>query len=263
MSAAGTRQATQVRLERAVYGNGLLTIPSFRERLFTAAFQGLVYPQIWEDPVIDMEALALRPGENLVAIASGGCNILSYLTADPGRITAVDLNHAHVALNRLKLAAVRHLPGQQEFSDFFARADRPANIRNYDRFIAPNLDETARRYWQARDMFGRRRIGQRLHRALVGHVGRPNQRLAADGLHQLGGLRQPGRVEVGQHHPGPGLGQRPRRLPADPGGRAGDHRRPSLQAEIPIQLLVHRVRPFVCRRSRASQPGPELKYSPE
>ncbi|MCP5411792.1 MAG: DUF3419 family protein [Alphaproteobacteria bacterium] len=134
-------------------------MPSFRERLFTAAFQGLVYPQIWEDPVIDMEALALRPGENLVAIASGGCNILSYLTADPGRITAVDLNHAHVALNRLKLAAVRHLPGQHEFSDFFVCADRPANIRNYDRYVAPNLDETSRRYWQARDMFGRRRIG--------------------------------------------------------------------------------------------------------
>ena len=159
MSAAGTRQATQVRLERAVYGNGLLTVPSLRERMFTAAFRGLVYPQIWEDPLIDMEALAIRPGDHLVAIASGGCNILSYLTQSPGRVTAVDLNHAHVALNRLKLAAARHLPGYREFADFFILADRPANIRNYDRFVAPHLDPASRRYWQARDIFGRRRIG--------------------------------------------------------------------------------------------------------
>jgi S-adenosylmethionine-diacylglycerol 3-amino-3-carboxypropyl transferase len=159
MSAAGTRQATQARLERAVYGNGLLTMPSLRERMFTAAFQGLVYPQIWEDPLIDMEALAIQPGDHLVAIASGGCNILSYLTAGPGRVTAVDLNHAHVALNRLKLAAARHLPGQAEFADFFLRADRPSNIRNYDAFVAPRLDEASRRYWEHRDMFGRRRIG--------------------------------------------------------------------------------------------------------
>ncbi|HWY63831.1 MAG TPA: DUF3419 family protein, partial [Rhizomicrobium sp.] len=80
-----------------------------RERLFTAAFQGMVYPQIWEDPVVDMEALAIQPGDHIVAIASGGCNILSYLTGNPARITALDLNHAHIALNRLKLAAARAL----------------------------------------------------------------------------------------------------------------------------------------------------------
>lgn len=33
-----------------------------RERLFTFAFKGLVYPQIWEDPDVDLKALRLAPG---------------------------------------------------------------------------------------------------------------------------------------------------------------------------------------------------------
>ena len=43
-----------------------------------------------------MEALARRPDDRLVAIASGGCNAMSYLTANPAQITAVDLNQHHV-----------------------------------------------------------------------------------------------------------------------------------------------------------------------
>ncbi len=98
------RLHTAIRQNRALSGQGLL------ELLFAQLFKGLVYPQIWEDPDIDMEALAITPDCHVVAIASGGCNILSYLIADPGRITALDLNQAHIALNRLKLAAVRELP---------------------------------------------------------------------------------------------------------------------------------------------------------
>ena len=129
------------------------------ERAFAFAFRGLVYAQIWEDPVVDMEALALTPDCRLVTIASGGCNVLSYLTADPARITAVDLNTAHVALNRLKLAAARHLPDHAHLRRFFGEADTPANIAAYQTYIRPHLDETSRRYWEGRDLIGRRRIG--------------------------------------------------------------------------------------------------------
>ena len=102
-------------LASAVHQNKRLSANGMSERLFTWLFKGLVYPQIWEDPEIDMKALAIRPDDRIVAIASGGCNILSYLTADPARVTAVDLNHAHVALTRLKLAAARELPGYDAF----------------------------------------------------------------------------------------------------------------------------------------------------
>ena len=126
--------------------------------MFTLAFRGLVYPQIWEDPVIDMEALQIQPGDHVVAIASGGCNVMSYLTADPARITAVDLNHAHVALNRLKITAARKFQNHKQFSDFFGRADLPSNVVLFDEHLADSLDPTTRHYWTSRDSFGRRRI---------------------------------------------------------------------------------------------------------
>ncbi|MEL6746744.1 MAG: DUF3419 family protein, partial [Pseudomonadota bacterium] len=98
------------RLSRAVHRHGSMSREGIGERLFTLAFRGMVYPQIWEDPVVDLEAMALTPDCHIVAIASGGCNIMSYLCDDPAKISAVDLNRAHIPLNRLKLAAVQHLP---------------------------------------------------------------------------------------------------------------------------------------------------------
>jgi S-adenosylmethionine-diacylglycerol 3-amino-3-carboxypropyl transferase len=105
-----------------------------------------------------MEALAITPESRIVTIASGGCNVLSYLTAGPARITAVDLNTAHVALNRLKLAAAQHLPDHAHFRRFFGEADTPANLEAYTAYVRPYLDETSRRYWEGRDLIGRRRI---------------------------------------------------------------------------------------------------------
>jgi S-adenosylmethionine-diacylglycerol 3-amino-3-carboxypropyl transferase len=132
---------------------------SLLDELFALLFNGLVYPQIWEDPEIDMEALAITPGSHIVAIASGGCNILSYLTADPARITAVDLSKAHVALNNLKLTAARQLPTADDFYRFFGAADEAANVDAYWEFIAPRLDAQSRAYWEKRAFgVGRPRI---------------------------------------------------------------------------------------------------------
>ena len=121
--ADGTHQGRRTkykRLRQAVHRHKPISKQGIQERLFTLAFSGLVYPQIWEDPRVDLEALSLKGGEHLVAIASGGCNILSYLTMAPMRITAIDLNPAHVALNKLKLAAIQHLPDYSAFHRFLA-----------------------------------------------------------------------------------------------------------------------------------------------
>lgn len=152
------RRSKNRRLRQAVHRHKPISKQGIQERLFTLAFSGLVYPQIWEDPLVDLEALSLMEGEHLVAIASGGCNILSYLATAPIRITAVDLNPAHVALNRLKLAAIRHLD-YSALHRFFAEADAHENVRAYEDYIRPHLDETSRRYWEARNLLGRRRIG--------------------------------------------------------------------------------------------------------
>lgn len=128
------------------------------DRAFALAFKRLVYAQIWEDPVIDMEALQIRPDSRIVTIASGGCNALSYLIADPEAIMAVDLNTAHLALNKLKIAAVRYLPDHARLRRFLGEADHPSNIETYRLLLAPHLDEVTQRYWNGRDLVGRRRI---------------------------------------------------------------------------------------------------------
>ncbi|MGH6759995.1 MAG: DUF3419 family protein [Phyllobacterium sp.] len=146
------------KIHNAVKQNRLFSRAGISERLFAHVFKGLVYPQIWEDPEIDMEALAIEPESRLVTIASGGCNAMSYLTAAPSRIETVDLNTAHVAFNRLKLAAIRHLPNYDSFYRFFGSADDKANIVAYERFIRPHLDPVSRVYWEKRTFSGRRRI---------------------------------------------------------------------------------------------------------
>ena len=159
---ADTERESQDKLERlrkAVHRHKPISKQGLQERVFTLAFSGLVYPQIWEDPVVDLEALKLQAGDHLVGIASGGCNILSYLTAAPVRITAIDLNPAHIALNKLKVAAVRHLPDYNAFHRFFAEADARENVSAYFNHIRPHLDEKSRRYWESRNFIGRRRIG--------------------------------------------------------------------------------------------------------
>jgi S-adenosylmethionine-diacylglycerol 3-amino-3-carboxypropyl transferase len=158
--AGEARKATHRNIGRAVARHSPLSPAGLQEQLFTLMFSGLVYPQIWEDPAIDMEALALGSADHVVAIASGGCNILSYLVAGPARITALDLNENHVALNRLKLAAARHLPDHASFFRFFGEADTRDNVAAYERHLRDRLDPVTRAYWDRRDWAGRRRIGQ-------------------------------------------------------------------------------------------------------
>jgi S-adenosylmethionine-diacylglycerol 3-amino-3-carboxypropyl transferase len=148
------------RVGQAVHRHQAMSPRGLLERLFTLAFKGLVYPQIWEDPVVDLDAMEVSAHSDIVTIASGGCNVLSYLVAGPRTITAVDLNPAHIALTRLKLCALAHLPDHAAFHDFFGRADIQANVALYDRYLAPHLDPRSRGYWEKKDLVGRRRITQ-------------------------------------------------------------------------------------------------------
>lgn len=127
-----------------------------QERAFALAFSGLVYPQIWEDPEVDITAMMPLAGTRVATIASGGCNLLAYLTEDVAEVLAVDLNPAHVALNKLKLAAFKHLPGHEELFQFFGYADRRGNRELYRRWLAPALDAKTRKYWDRPTVRGRR-----------------------------------------------------------------------------------------------------------
>ncbi len=160
-AAEATRPKSAGMIGAAVRRSRLLSVEGFRERIFTLAFSNLVYPQIWEDPAVDLEALALNGESRVITIASGGCNVLNYLTAGPAQIVAVDINAAQIALNRLKLAALRHLPDYDAFYRFFGVANAAANVAAFRQYILPNLDTVTANYWHRRH--GLRR-GRRIRR---------------------------------------------------------------------------------------------------
>ncbi len=145
-------------LSEAVHQNRALSLAGILERTFTFAFRSMVYPQIWEDPRADMEALEITPQTRIMTIASGGCNVMSYLSANPARIYAVDLNATHIALLKLKIAAAQHLPNHGTFYRFFGAANDRRNVALYNDLIAPHLDADTRAYWEGRELSGRRRI---------------------------------------------------------------------------------------------------------
>lgn len=144
-------------LNDAVNQNTSMSREGLLERAFGRLFHGLVYAQIWEDPIVDMDALQIQPGDNIVCISSGGCNMLSYLTADPASITAVDLSPAHVMLNKLKLAAVQHMPDHATLFAMLGRGDQPENTNHFDTYVAPHLDDETRAYWNKRTLSGPRK----------------------------------------------------------------------------------------------------------
>jgi S-adenosylmethionine-diacylglycerol 3-amino-3-carboxypropyl transferase len=145
-------------LKRAAHTKPANTKRGALERLFTLMFKGFVYNQIWEDPDVDLEALEIKPHHRVLTIASGGCNILNYLAADPEKIIAVDLNPNHVALTRLKLAALGNLPSYEDFFRFFGTANDKANRNAFDDFLSPRLDPETRRYWEKHIPLHGRRI---------------------------------------------------------------------------------------------------------
>jgi S-adenosylmethionine-diacylglycerol 3-amino-3-carboxypropyl transferase len=127
------------------------------DRLFAFWFRRLVYTQIWEDPLADLAALRLPLGSTIVTISSGGCNALSYLTAQPAQVYAVDLNEAHLSLLKLKLAGIRAFSNYTEFWQFFGEAASPSNAELYRGRLRPMLDAQARAYWDKRNIIGRPR----------------------------------------------------------------------------------------------------------
>ena len=155
------RRATIDGLDTAVHQKRALSKAGLLERLFTFAFRGLVYPQIWEDPVIDMEALAIKPDDHIVTIASGGCNapFLSLRRA-PARISAIDLNGAHIALGRLKLCRLEEPARPCELPLVLRQCRQPRQRRRLRRYVLPHLDATTRRELleRAQRAYGRRRI---------------------------------------------------------------------------------------------------------
>ncbi|MGH7143057.1 MAG: DUF3419 family protein [Planctomycetota bacterium] len=146
-------------VERAVQTQPLASRQGIMQRLFSVWFDSFVYNQIWEDPRVDLEALRMDSNSRVMAIASGGCNVLSYLVEEPARVVALDINRYHIYLTRLKLAALRNLPDYESFFSFFGCADTKENLLKYRAFVREHLDPEARKYWEGANWWRRFVVG--------------------------------------------------------------------------------------------------------
>lgn len=111
------------------------------------ALSQLLFGMSWEDPASDRAALRIRPGETLLTISSGGCNTLSFLLEDPGRIEALDINASQSHLLALKCAAIRRL----DRNDLLAFLGLRPSTQRSEIFesLVPDLEQPAVDYWRA------------------------------------------------------------------------------------------------------------------
>ena len=135
---------------------------SVLQKLFAVWFDAFVYNQIWEDPRVDIEALSIDRASRILTISSGGCNALNYLIESPGAVTAIDLNRHHIYLLNLKVAALKYLPGHEEFFAFFGVGKDDRSVEWYDRFLAQHLDAETRRFWESNSLIGRMTHSRRI-----------------------------------------------------------------------------------------------------
>lgn len=128
-----------------------------------ADFSDLRYAQVWEDADVLCTALAVRPGDRVLSIASAGDNALALLADGgddgPAEVVAVDLSPAQLAALALRVAAFRTLD-HAEILELLGSRPSTRRAGLYAR-LRPALDADARRFWDARDVS-----------AGVGHAGR-------------------------------------------------------------------------------------------
>ena len=76
-------------------------------RQFGGAIDGrLLFAQVREDPVLEIDALRVRSGGRYIVVGSGGCTALSMLAGGAGHVAAVDLNKTQNHVTELKAVAL-------------------------------------------------------------------------------------------------------------------------------------------------------------
>lgn len=108
----------------------------------------LMYAQNWEDPRLELQALAVAPQDRVLAIAGGGCTVLSLLAAAPRQLEAVDMSEAQLRVLELKCATVCALSAD-EANGFLGGVAHPDRTGSFI-MIARHLDDAGRHYWNER-----------------------------------------------------------------------------------------------------------------
>ena len=96
-----------------------------------AKFDIIRYAQVWEDAEILLEALKIKPTDNILSIASAGENALSMLTREPNKVYAIDLNENQIYCTELKKIAYKYLD-YDECMEFIGVFDSERRITTYN-----------------------------------------------------------------------------------------------------------------------------------
>jgi S-adenosylmethionine-diacylglycerol 3-amino-3-carboxypropyl transferase len=107
----------------------------------------LVFTQNWEDPQADYAALKIKNDDAVLAITSGGCNVLGFLLSDPAIIYSIDINPAQSWLLELKIAAIKTL-SFDEFLSFAGLKEHKNGPALYEK-IKPFLSKEASDFWSS------------------------------------------------------------------------------------------------------------------
>ena len=112
----------------------------------TMALDMVRYSQVWEDHQVLCEGLAIGPGDDVLSIASSGCNVLALILAGAKSVTAIDMSPSQIALVELKIAGIRLL-SHEVFAGFMG-VTRPAAARldTYQQ-LRPLLTSMAKEFW--------------------------------------------------------------------------------------------------------------------
>lgn len=122
------------------------------DRLSRRAFNGasdgrLLFAQVREDPVLEIDALRVRAGGRYIVVGSGGCTALSLVAAGAGHVAAVDLNKTQNHLTELKAVSLG-LVSPWEYQGFLGaepmQGKRRARIYGA---VREHLSAEAVRYW--------------------------------------------------------------------------------------------------------------------
>jgi len=105
----------------------------------------LIFTHNWEDPKCDLTALKIKNNDVVMAITSGGCNVLEFLLYNPETVYSIDINCAQSYLLELKIVAVKYL----DFDDFisFSGLRKHDNRLQVFQKIKPYLSNEALLFW--------------------------------------------------------------------------------------------------------------------
>lgn len=110
-------------------------------------FDFIRYANCWEDADLLVKAIAVKPGEKVLSIASGGDNSFALLAQGAELIVGVDVNQVQLHLCELKKAAYQ-LDTHQDFLEFLGFKKSENRIQIWQK-IRKLLPENSRLWWDA------------------------------------------------------------------------------------------------------------------